>query len=211
MSVIRKKVIAYIDAFSGVAGDMLMAALIDAGASILELTEILKTMDAIKLQFDISVTSVVRSEGRIAGKHVNVTSVFNHQPTAAPGTINKSNQNFDHSHSHQHQNDSHDHNHDHIHEDTGVDDHNHEHNHTHLHEHLHDHGDDDGHHHNRGLSAIKEIIMSSALPESVKATSILAFTELAWAESHVHGSSIEDVHFHEVHTYIRNEIRFILD
>ncbi len=53
-------------------------------------------------------------------------------------------------------------------------------------------------HHHRHLSHIKEIINNSTLPEPVKEKSIAIFQRLAEAESEVHGSDVEHVHFHEV-------------
>lgn len=53
-------------------------------------------------------------------------------------------------------------------------------------------------HHHRHLSHIKQIIHNSTLPGSVKEKSIAIFQRLAEAESEVHGSEVEQVHFHEV-------------
>ncbi len=53
-------------------------------------------------------------------------------------------------------------------------------------------------HHHRHLSHIKEIINNSTLSESVKEKSTAIFQHLAEAESEVHGSEVEHVHFHEV-------------
>ncbi len=67
------------------------------------------------------------------------------------------------------------------------------------------HADDHhGHAHNhkhpphRGLSAINALIENSSLAHSVKARSKLVFRRLAEAEARVHGTTPEDVHFHEV-------------
>ena len=53
-------------------------------------------------------------------------------------------------------------------------------------------------HHHRGLTEIKNIINNSGLSKRVKEASIKVFTVLAEAEAHVHGSTIDEVHFHEV-------------
>jgi hypothetical protein len=53
-------------------------------------------------------------------------------------------------------------------------------------------------HHHRRLGDIVEIIQSSALSDTVKERSIAIFTTLANAEGSVHGTSAEEVHFHEV-------------
>lgn len=53
-------------------------------------------------------------------------------------------------------------------------------------------------HAHRHLSDIEAIIRGSDLPERVQDTSMKIFSRLAAAEAKVHGSSIEEVHFHEV-------------
>lgn len=50
----------------------------------------------------------------------------------------------------------------------------------------------------RNLTAIKDIISNSTLPETVKKKSKEIFICLAEAEAKIHGSSPEDIHFHEV-------------
>ncbi|MBI3649544.1 MAG: nickel pincer cofactor biosynthesis protein LarC [Acidobacteria bacterium] len=50
----------------------------------------------------------------------------------------------------------------------------------------------------RTLAVIREIIHNSQLSEAVQARSIKVFEKLAEAEAHVHGSTIEQIHFHEV-------------
>ena len=50
----------------------------------------------------------------------------------------------------------------------------------------------------RHLHHIAEILDQTDLPASVKQRSLAVFTRLAKAEAAVHGSSIEEVHFHEV-------------
>lgn len=49
-----------------------------------------------------------------------------------------------------------------------------------------------------GLSAVRGIIAASALPEAVRARSVEVFRRLAVAEAHIHGTGVEEVHFHEV-------------
>src|SRR5947209_9190835 len=50
----------------------------------------------------------------------------------------------------------------------------------------------------RHLSHISSILYASTLPAPVRDTSLAIFQRLADAEASVHGSSIEEVHFHEV-------------
>lgn len=55
----------------------------------------------------------------------------------------------------------------------------------------------EGHVH-RGLAEIRQIIAGSDLPEPVQRDSIRVFEVLAQAEARIHGSTPEEVHFHEV-------------
>jgi pyridinium-3,5-bisthiocarboxylic acid mononucleotide nickel chelatase len=64
---------------------------------------------------------------------------------------------------------------------------------TNVHVHLDDH-----HHHHRRLNDILEIIGGANLTGRVKQTAERIFLRLAEAEAKVHGSSPEEVHFHEV-------------
>jgi hypothetical protein len=50
----------------------------------------------------------------------------------------------------------------------------------------------------RTFNNIRDLIENSALPQSVKGTSLEIFMRLASAESVVHGKPIDQVHFHEV-------------
>jgi uncharacterized protein (TIGR00299 family) protein len=53
-------------------------------------------------------------------------------------------------------------------------------------------------HHHRHWSDVREIVTGAALPAAVRDTALDAFARLAAAEAEVHGTSPEDVHFHEV-------------
>lgn len=53
-------------------------------------------------------------------------------------------------------------------------------------------------HAHRSLSVIRDIIEKAKLPAPVETGAIDTFTRLATAEAKVHGSEIEDIHFHEV-------------
>lgn len=83
---------------------------------------------------------------------------------------------------------------------------------VHLHEHEHHHHDEPHHehdkhshgqehhhhHHHRHLADIEAMIAASELPERVKVASLRAFSILAEAEAHVHGTTPDKIHFHEV-------------
>lgn len=80
----------------------------------------------------------------------------------------------------------------------------HEHEHEHSHSHSHKKNPDNhsdhpvrGHHHRR-LPDIQKMIMSGSLSERSKKNALQVFNTLAEAEASVHGSTIDEVHFHEV-------------
>ncbi len=86
-------------------------------------------------------------------------------------------------------------------------DHHHDHGHNHGHHHVHDHHHEESetemaaahsHDHHRNLGDIEKIILGSELAKEVKDTSLKIFHRIAEAEAHVHGKSIDEVHFHEV-------------
>jgi uncharacterized protein (TIGR00299 family) protein len=52
--------------------------------------------------------------------------------------------------------------------------------------------------HGRHLSDIAELLEASVLPISVKQKALAVFTRLADAEASIHGTSREEIHFHEV-------------
>lgn len=61
-------------------------------------------------------------------------------------------------------------------------------------EHQEDHGNK-GHRH---LQDIQQMILSGSLSERSQKRALLVFNVLAEAEAHVHGTTLEEVHFHEV-------------
>jgi uncharacterized protein (TIGR00299 family) protein len=53
-------------------------------------------------------------------------------------------------------------------------------------------------HHHRHLKDIAAIIQDANLPADVAAQALAIFEHIAIAEAHVHGTSVDEVHFHEV-------------
>ena len=77
----------------------------------------------------------------------------------------------------------------------------HEHMHEHEHEHSHEHGHDHSHGHShthRALSDVVALIESSCATQAAKDLAIKVFTIIAAAEAKAHGTSPDLVHFHEV-------------
>lgn len=71
---------------------------------------------------------------------------------------------------------------------------------VHVHGHHHAHGDrheDHGHPH-RNLRSILELVAAGGLDAAVKTNAARIFTRLAEAEARVHGTTVDEVHFHEV-------------
>ncbi len=84
-------------------------------------------------------------------------------------------------------------------EEEGADVQHHDHEHTHEHEHEHTHKHEHGHHHS-GMREIEHIIADLKLSERVEKDVLAVYGLIAEAESHVHGVSVSDIHFHEVGT-----------
>jgi uncharacterized protein (TIGR00299 family) protein len=82
---------------------------------------------------------------------------------------------------------------------TKVDVHVHDHDHTHG-DAGHAHGEPHGRHEHpdRNLGSILGLIAASGLDAVVKANASRIFTRLAEAEARVHGTTVDEVHFHEV-------------
>ena len=64
--------------------------------------------------------------------------------------------------------------------------------------HEHHHHEHEHHHHHRHLADIEAMISSSGLSLRVKREILRAFSILAEAEAHVHGTTPDKIHFHEV-------------
>jgi uncharacterized protein (TIGR00299 family) protein len=82
---------------------------------------------------------------------------------------------------------------------TKVDVHVHDHSHTRAdagHSHAHPH--EEHRHPDRNLGAILELIVASGLDAPVKERAGRIFTRLAQAEARVHGTTVDQVHFHDV-------------
>ncbi len=69
---------------------------------------------------------------------------------------------------------------------------------TKAHVELTDHPDRHHDHHGRHLADIRRLIEDSGLSEDLKARSVSIFERLGEAEARVHGTTIQEVHFHEV-------------
>lgn len=172
----------YLECYSGISGDMTVAALLDLGADEQILRKALASLPV--GGFEIAVTRKVKSGLDVCDFDVILDAEHeNHDHDME----------YLHGHDHQHIHD-HDHSHEHVHEDGSVHTHEHHH-HAHSHEHHHDHGH---HHEHRGLHEILHIIEQADMTERAKETAVRIFRILAEAESKAHGVPADQVHFHEV-------------
>ncbi|MGE7646461.1 LarC family nickel insertion protein [Peribacillus frigoritolerans] len=171
----------YFDCFSGISGDMVIGALIDAGADPVQMEEELKKLNMDE-EYNLSWGKVVKNGITSTKFDVILTS--------------KSDQTHEHSHSHE-QEHSHSHSHSH------GQDHSHGHSHSHVHEHNlgleHNHSHvPHNHHGSRTYKQIVEAINEANFNESVANMSLAIFKKIGEAEGHIHGLPLEKVHFHEV-------------
>lgn len=142
----------YLECYSGISGDMTVAALLDLGADPSVLEKVLKS-----LPIDSFSTKISRVKK--AGLDVCDFDVILEQ-------------------------DNHDHDMEYLHPHNG---HHTNENHHHSHSHMH-----------RNLSDILTIIQKADMTDTAKQTAVKIFTILGKAEAQAHGTSIENVHFHEV-------------
>ncbi len=172
--------IGYLECYSGISGDMLLGALVDAGVPFDSLA---KTAEALNVGARLEVRKVVR--GGLTGTKVDVISSDTPAPTHEhePHTHAHTDPHTHEPHTHEHTHDGHTHTHSHSHET-----------------HTHTHGTSETHTHapHRHLSTILKIIAAAPLSDAVKARASHAFQILGEAEAAIHSMPVESVHFHEV-------------
>lgn len=165
----------YLECFSGISGDMFVAALLDLGADETHLKEVLRTIPV--QGFDVKVEHVKKS-GLAACDFAVI--------------LDEAHENHDHDMEYLYGHEAHEHHHEHSHE---AHEHHHEHSHE-EHEHEHHHGHH--HHEHRGLADVLHIIGHTQMSPRAKRTAERIFTILGEAEAKAHGTTLEEVHFHEV-------------
>lgn len=176
--------IAYLDCFSGTSGDMLLGALVDAGLPESWLREVLSHLP-------LPADSFVIEQEVVQGFAVTRVKVRGEEQHSA--------EHDQHGHEHDHGHHHHEHEHDHHH---GHDHHHHHHHDDHAHGHHHEghehHGDGQEGHPHRNLADIAHILNKAQLPPIVHQRALAVFTRLAEAEAAAHGSTRDEIHFHEV-------------
>ncbi|RJT06729.1 nickel pincer cofactor biosynthesis protein LarC [Halococcus sp. IIIV-5B] len=173
------------DGRMGASGDMVCAALVAAGAEPSVLEPVEEILDA---HYRIGTTE----KNGIAATTVDVL-------------LDSEDRNQD-EHGHDHSHDGHDHSHEeHSHEHSHGDHAHGDHDHAHG-DHDHTHGDHshDGHTHaegagpSRSYAEVVELVESMGLPAGVEADAKAIFEVLGRAEAAVHGTDLDETHFHEV-------------
>jgi len=160
------------DGRMGAAGDMLLGALLAAGADREALSPV---EDALDIEYAVS--AVDRSG--IAATRVEVL-------LSDADDVDDSHDDAHGTHSHAHSHD-HDEGHDHAGDD--------EYSHTHG---DHDHTHAEGHGPSRTYAEVVELVGEMDLPATVRTDALAIFEILGEAEASVHGTDLDDTHFHEV-------------
>ncbi len=177
------------DGRMGASGDMILGALIGAGADP-------AVLDPIETQLDVVFEVGEKSRAGIAATDVQVLSTHDSNGSDRDhGTEHTHSDDHEHSHSDDHDH-SHSDDHDHSHDESHSHDTDHNHDHTHEPEHDHTHAEGEGPH--RSYLEVIEIVESMNLPPSVEADGKAIFELLGEAEANVHGTDLESIHFHEV-------------
>jgi uncharacterized protein (TIGR00299 family) protein len=159
----------YFDCFSGISGDMLLGALLDAG---LPLAELKRALGSLAVSgYEVGADRVLR-----AGVSATKFSVHEHGHNGGEPARPH----------HEHGHDHHAHGHDHSH---GHDDHSHGHQPHAVQPHAHAH---------RSVAEIFKLIDTAALSASGRDRAKALFQRLAEAEAAVHQMPVEQVHLHEV-------------
>ncbi|MBE5807456.1 MAG: nickel pincer cofactor biosynthesis protein LarC [Clostridiales bacterium] len=188
----------YLELNMGAAGDMLSAALLEL---LPDPKPFVEKMNALGLE-GVRVEAQPAVKCGVTGTHVRVT-VHGEEELSHDEHEHHHEHEHDHEHHHDHEHEHHhDHEHDHEHHHDHEHDHDHDHEHHHDHEHDHDHDHDHGHHHHHhaSMADIMAVIDGLDVSDRVKADAKAVYGLIAEAESHVHGTTVDQIHFHEVGT-----------
>ncbi len=210
----------YLECYSGISGDMLVASLLDLGADEKVLMDVLNSLPL--GGFHVNISRVLKSGidacdfdvvlenqdnhdhdmeylyGHLHGEHASVHEhIHDHEHTHGHGH----GEDHEHTHGHGHGED-HEHTHGHGHDEDHEHTHGHdeEHQHSHDHEHGEEHHDNhtNHHHEHRGMREITEIINKGTMTDGARKLALRIFDILAHAESKAHNVPVDEVHFHEV-------------
>jgi len=200
------------DGRMGASGDMLLGALVAAGADP-------SVLDPVEAALDVHYEVGEVTKNGIAATSVDVLTVVEDGDDVGVGGDGSDHENCqpteggharedtghergdaesDHdigAHGHD---DSHDHGHDHSHDHGHDHDHDHNHDHSHDHAHVHSHDHAEGHGPHRTYAEVRDVVAAMDLPTAVENDALAIFEILGEAEASVHGTDLESTHFHEV-------------
>ena len=197
------KKILYLECKTGAAGDMLMGALYSL------LTEEQKVLFLEKLNAiseDVCVSPQEICKQGIGGIHMKVEIngeeegiAHTHENHHDHEEMHEHSHCAEHSHEEVHEH-SHcaEHSHEEVHEHSHCAEHSHEEAHVHTHENNHEHDHQHGHHAHTSVASILEKISVLDMSDTVKKDAEGIYREIAAAESKVHQTDMEQIHFHEV-------------
>lgn len=158
----------YIECYAGISGDMFVASLLDLGVDKDYLLSNLQTLP-------------------LEGYKINISRVKKMALDACDFNVILDVDNHDHDMQYLYEE-----NHEHTHEHEHSHEHKHEHHEHHIHEANHTH------HVHRNLNDVTTIINNSQITDNAKSIANKIFQIIAEAEAKAHGTSVEQVHFHEV-------------
>ena len=213
----------YLECYSGISGDMTVGALLDLGADQNVLEKALASLPVHGFQIEVKRVKKSALDAcdflvKLDAEHENhdhdMEYLYGHDH--GDDDHDHDAHNHEHHHAHDHEHSDHDphehgdeHDHHHTHDHTHDDDHD-THDihgaHTHSHgedsheEEMHDHYHDHYHHHHehRGMKEILAILEQADLSEGARRLAVKIFTILGEAEAKAHGTTLDQVHFHEV-------------
>lgn len=160
----------HLDVLGGVAGDMFVAAMLDAWPDLTAVVQ--QNLRLAGLEDDVQAVVHPHNDGVLTGSRFDVTKMGSEQEAIRPHGGH-------HAHGHAHEHDDHDQRHS-----------------RHHHQHVRD--EHHGHHHHTHWRDLRAMLEASSLDEAVKRAAIAIFHELALAEAAVHGRHVDGVTFHEV-------------
>lgn len=185
----------YIEAFSGISGNMLLGALIDLGADAAYIEAELKKMNL--GEYELINTRADKCGINAAYFNVKIPGVT--EAAEAEEAHLHEHHDGHHCHHHAHGCEGEEHHHHHHEEHHCCHQHGHTAEEAHEHHCCHTHEAGAHHHHeHRNFNDIKTIIENSDLSTNIKDKAVNVFRMLGLAEAKVHGKSLEEVHFHEV-------------